>query len=113
MIVISSKTQNKTAESTAVFVFAHKYFIEKKNCHTYNKGGGKMYKFCKGNGCWWRVCSTLSELLEWHEHTNGRYGKALEEDVHDSGEKYKNIRDLSRILAEKNKTSFIGGMAIL
>lgn len=72
-----------------------------------------MYKFCKANGSWWRVCSSLNELMEWHEQMNGLFGRVLLEDVYDSGEKYKNIRDMARIYGEKHQKSFIEGLSML
>ena len=72
-----------------------------------------MYKFCKSNDCWWRVCSSLNELLEWHEQTNNRYGRALLEDVYGTGEKYANIRKLAYIYGKSLKTSFIEGLSMV
>lgn len=72
-----------------------------------------MYKFCKSNSGWWRVCSSLNELLEWHEQTCNRYGRALLEDVYGTGDKYENIRKLAYIYGKSLKTSFIEGLSVL
>lgn len=72
-----------------------------------------MYKFCMANGGWWRVCTTSLELFEHHNHTNGRYGKALLEDVYDNSDKYKGIRELARCYGRDNNVSFIEGLSMV
>ena len=72
-----------------------------------------MYKFCMANGCWWRVCTNLNELIEHHDVTDKRYNQALLEDVYKNGDKYKPIRDAARLYAENNRKSFVEGLAML
>lgn len=36
-----------------------------------------MFTFCKIKGGWWLACNNLDQLLEFHERTRERFGKAL------------------------------------
>ena len=73
----------------------------------------KPWKFVKSEDCWWLEISTIEQLLEYENKTNGKYGRALISDAlqDEDSKKYEKLILMAKLYAQKDEDSMMNGMA--
>ena len=73
----------------------------------------KKWKFCRANGCWWVVIDNLEQFLEYKDKTSSKYGHAIVKGACGDENPYQKLYDAAEIVAQRNRTSVLQGMADL
>lgn len=73
----------------------------------------KKWKFCRANGCWWVVIDDIEQFLEYKDKTNSKYGHAIVKGACGDENPYQKLYDVAELIAQRDHTSVVQGMADL